>query len=125
MVTKYDPNQIKLTLSDAAIAHLQASLKKYPNALGVYMGTRKAGCSGYAYVTELLQEMSANVIKATSNAPFAIYVERDSILHLNGLTVDVEQKALGQKTLVYLNPNEAARCGCGESFMPKDQVVKG
>ncbi len=124
MISKFSPNQITLTFTDGAIKHLQGSLSKDPTALGVFMGTRKAGCSGYAYVTELLHTPNDALIKAQANTAFAVYIAPESVGYLNDLTVDVEQKTLGQKTLVYRNPNEAARCGCGESFMPKNKAVK-
>jgi iron-sulfur cluster assembly protein len=124
MLNTFNPNHITLTFTDGAIKHLQSSLNKDSAALGIHMGTRKAGCSGYVYVTDLLHTTDDTLIKAQTNANFAVYVDPGSVGYLNALTVDVEQKTLGQKLLIYHNPNEAARCGCGESFMPKNQAAK-
>ena len=121
MIEFYNPNHVTVELTEAAVAHLQKSLAKVPGALGVYVGTEKAGCSGYAYVLEVLTAEKPNAVKAESRAPLAIYVDRASIDFLNGVELDVERKGLGQQAMVYRNPNEAARCGCGESFMPKER----
>ncbi len=55
------------------------------------------------------------MIKVDVTAPFAVYVVPAVASNLNGLRVDAVQKGLGRVEVVYQNPNEAARCGCGES----------
>ena len=44
-----------------------------------------------------------------------IYIEGKELLYLTGVTMDYED-ALFSTGFAFTNPNEAGRCGCGESF---------
>ena len=48
---------------------------------------------------------------------FLIFVDKKANKALNGVVVDYVKQSLGQAKLTYMNPNESAKCGCGESFM--------
>ena len=51
------------------------------------------------------------------NFEFLIFVDKKAHKALNGVVVDYVKQSLGQAKLTYINPNESAKCGCGESFM--------
>ena len=44
-----------------------------------------------------------------------IYIDASATLFLIGSVVDWEQEEM-QSSFSFKNPNESARCGCGESF---------
>jgi iron-sulfur cluster assembly protein len=44
-----------------------------------------------------------------------VWVTKDAYPYINGTTVDYIKQGLNEK-FEFINPNESARCGCGESF---------
>ena len=114
--SKFDPNKPAIQVTPQANTHLVAFLAEHPDALGFRLGTKKTGCSGLSYVTEIAEEIRDTDVVAKTNADIKILIDQKSVAYLNGLTIDFVKKDLGQSQLVYLNPHETARCGCGESF---------
>ena len=48
----------ELNFSDKAIEHFTKSLDKRGNGLGIQIGVRKAGCSGYEYFFDFVDEIN-------------------------------------------------------------------
>ena len=115
-VNKVNPHDVVINVTPVAHAHLQQQLSEHPNAIGVRLSTKKTGCSGLSYVTTVVDKPENDDIQAQTNVPLTLFVAKDSVQYLNHLTLDFVKKALGQSQLTYLNPNETAKCGCGESF---------
>ena len=92
---------------------------------GVRFSVKKAGCSGLMYVSELSDSPESedwvfNVIDNKNKINFKVFVAKKAEKALNGVVVDYVKQTLGQSKLTYMNPNESAKCGCGESFMMDD-----
>jgi iron-sulfur cluster assembly accessory protein len=114
---------IKITLSEKAKLHYLKLLQQNPAAKGIRLFTKKAGCSGLMYQSELIFEETPENTEdflVFDEEKIKIFVSRKSMPYLNGICIDIAQKMLGQSQVVYENPNEVARCGCGESFKVKD-----
>lgn len=114
---------MKLTVSEAAKEHYLKLLQKNPEAMGIRLFTKKAGCSGLMIQSELILEKNVDNSEdflVFNEEKIKIFVSRKSIPYLDGICIDIAQKMLGQSQVVYQNPNEVARCGCGESFKVKD-----
>lgn len=118
-VEKFNPKAVNINLTAAVLSHIHKTLSAHPEALGFRFATKKAGCSGLSYVAELAHEIHRHDVRLPNPDNLAIYVAEDSLEYLNGLTVDLIKKSLGQTQLTYINPNETGRCGCGESFSTK------
>jgi iron-sulfur cluster assembly protein len=114
---------IKITVSEKAKAHYLKLLQQTPGSTGIRLFTKKAGCSGLMYQSELINsenpENSEDLL-VFEEEQIKIFVSRKSMPYLDGICIDIAQKMLGQSQVVYQNPNEVARCGCGESFKVKD-----
>lgn len=106
--------RMNLTLTESATQKIQQHLKNNPDSFGIRVGVKSTGCSGLAYVLEYVHELSSNdtVIK---HADFSIYVDPNSTSYLDGMTIDYQKQTLNEG-FEFVNPNEKARCGCGESF---------
>ena len=106
----------KLHLTETAISHFAKKLQEAGQDAFVCVRTKKTGCSGLSYVTEILKTTPDPTMLYFENAgQLPIYLERDSVVYLQGMTIDYQTEGL-QSKLVYINPNETGRCGCGESF---------
>ena len=99
---------------------------------GVRFSVKKAGCSGLMYVSELSDSPEPddwvfNVIDNKNKdgnknkINFKVFIAKKAEKALNGVVVDYVKQSLGQSKLTYMNPNESAKCGCGESFMMDDK----
>jgi iron-sulfur cluster assembly accessory protein len=100
-----------IDITENALKHFA---KKLTAQEFVLMSTKKSGCSGLSYVTEIKTgEPPSSALKVSADLP--IYIEEQSIFYLQGMLVDYQTQGL-QSKLVYINPNETGRCGCGTSF---------
>lgn len=108
-----------ITLTDAAITHIKSILHKQEGGIGFRLSIQKTGCSGYAYVPDIIQKINEKDIHFTQN-DLDIYVDSASEHFIKGVIVDyvtdTDTLGLKQKRLIFMNPNEKNRCGCGESF---------
>lgn len=112
------PPPFKLTAT--AKAHVAAQLAAHPQALGLRIGLKTAGCSGNKYVFGLAEAQNPTDRVAMVDG-IRVFMEPMAEMQLLGATLDVVASGLN-KTLDFVsNPNEAARCGCGESVTFKPQ----
>jgi iron-sulfur cluster assembly protein len=108
-----------VTLTEAAENHIQEMLTKHSGGIGFRLSIKKTGCSGYAYLPAIIESVNAADIHFVATNGLPVYVDPACSTLLDGLVIDyVEDNHAGikQKRLVYINPNEKNRCGCGESF---------
>jgi iron-sulfur cluster assembly accessory protein len=108
-----------VTFSTAAVSHIEKMLAQTPDAKGFRLAVKKTGCSGFSYVPEITVAPQADDITYMVENTLTVFVEKNSLPYLNQLQVDFvvdEAQGIKQKRLVFINPNEKARCGCGESF---------
>lgn len=113
--------EVSIKVSEAASTYIKKMLAK-DNKNGVECGFRlsvkKTGCSGYSYVPALVEAPVAGDV-LIKQVEFNLYIDKAWQTLLNGLCIDYleeEKQGLKQKRLVFTNPQEANRCGCGESF---------
>lgn len=108
-----------IILTDAAVNHIKTLMVKKPDAKGFRLSIKKTGCSGYAYVPEIVTTVNASDNHFIAQQSLSVYIDSASIDLLEGVTVDYvveETQGLKQKRLVFINSREKGRCGCGESF---------
>ncbi len=114
-VHTYDPsNDQPVCLTSAAAAHFKDYLKQQ-NAIAIQVTTKKTGCSGLSYALNPVSEILENHLDYQDQG-IRLLVDRGSLMYLSGLRIDYVKQELGLSQLVFDNPNESARCGCGESF---------
>ena len=103
-----------LNFSDKAIDHFRSCLHSRGKGLGIKIGIRKAGCSGYEYFFDFVDTFEEEGIIFEKNG-CKIYVDNNSLEFLKGSLVDYIEEGLN-KGIKFVNPNAKAVCGCGESF---------
>lgn len=108
-----------LNFTEAALNYIKSKIIQ-EQAKGFRLSIRKTGCSGYSYAPSIIREELAGDIHFKTDNEINVYLDGAYLDQLQGLTVDfIEEKkegSLKQKRLVFMNPNEKSRCGCGESF---------
>ena len=111
----FDPTKPIVTLTDKAVAHVKKLMERADNdIIGLRVGIKTAGCSGLQYVVEFASEKKPFEDVITQDGA-TILIDPSAVMFLVGSEMDwVEEKFSSQ--FVFNNPNETARCGCGESF---------
>ena len=106
---------MSIELTTAAAQRVQAMLGKRGHGLGLRLGTRKSGCSGFAYVVDYADEISAND-KVFESHGVKVVVDAASLPALDGGEIDYVRSNLLNEGFEFRNPNVTDTCGCGESF---------
>lgn len=119
-VSTFDNTQILQVDGDAA-KHLQRYLQKSPRSIGVHIGVRDSGCSGYAYVLELTEQQPDDTLRLDVDGDLALFIDTKSVPALSGSTLRLVKEGLNE-TIKFDNPNAGSYCGCGESFTVSPEV---
>jgi len=105
-----------IALTELAATKVKSLLEKRGSGIGIRIGVRTTGCSGMAYMLEYVDSppVTRDQFKYESHG-VSIWVNGKSLVYVNGMTVDWKKQGLNEG-FDFVNPKEAARCGCGESF---------
>lgn len=105
---------MSVTLSETAARHVTRFLEKRGKGLGLRLGVRTTGCSGMAYKLEFVDTSNPEDTMFESLG-VKIFIDPKSLPYLEGMELDFTREGLNEG-FKFNNPNEKARCGCGESF---------
>jgi len=105
---------MNIRITAVARQRMQNFLASNPQAAGVRFGVRKTGCSGYAYVVEIADDVAAND-EVIDHDGVRLVVDAKSVPFVDGTEIDFTRHGLNS-TFVFRNPNVKGECGCGESF---------
>ena len=104
-----------LTLTDAAANKVKVLMKNANSGvIGIRIGIKTAGCSGMKYNVEYATEIKPFEEKIISK-DVTICIDPAAIMFLIGSEMDYKEQKFSSG-FEFNNPNEIARCGCGESF---------
>jgi len=103
-----------IQLTESAARRIENQLQKRGKGLGLRVGVKKSGCSGFAYVLDYADEVSAGD-EVFEQHGAKVVVKSEHLPVLQGLTLDFQKQGLNE-AFKFLNPNVKGECGCGESF---------
>lgn len=106
-----------ITLTENAAKQIRTQLAKRGKGVGLRVGVKKVGCSGFAYTFDYADairddDQLAEAFGAT------VVVAADSASFLEGARLDFVKEGFKQ-VFRFENPNIDGTCGCGESFSVK------
>jgi iron-sulfur cluster assembly protein len=104
-----------VTLTDAAAGHVTKMLQQRGHGVGLRIGTKKSGCTGFAYVVDYADDLGSNDHVFESHG-VKVVVDEDSLPRIDGMEVDFVKSSLLNEGFEFRNPNIKDACGCGESF---------
>ncbi|MBT2969904.1 MAG: iron-sulfur cluster assembly protein IscA [gamma proteobacterium symbiont of Ctena orbiculata] len=104
-----------IQLTESAARHVKSMLTHREGAIGLRLGTRKSGCTGFAYVVDYAQQVGEDDTLFESQG-IKIVVDVESLPMLDGMTVDYVKANVLNEGFDFINPNIKDQCGCGESF---------
>ncbi len=103
-----------ITLTQRAADHIRKFLTKRGKGIGLRIGVRTTGCSGMAYKLEFV-DLACEEDMLFEDQDVKIFIDPKSMPYLAGIELDFTREGLNEG-FKFNNPNEKARCGCGESF---------
>ncbi len=104
-----------IELTPAAAQRVETMLEKRGHGLGLRLGTRKSGCTGYAYVVDYADEIRSDD-KVFESHGIKVVVDPASLPALEGMEIDYVRTNALNEGFEFRNPNVKESCGCGESF---------
>ncbi len=104
-----------LTLTNAALDRARTLIKKSDGeVIGLRVGVKTAGCSGMKYNVEYAKDIK-KFEETVVCKDVMILIDPAATMFLIGSVMDYKESKFSSG-FEFTNPNEIARCGCGESF---------
>ena len=105
---------MSISLTPSAAERVRTYMASRGKGIGLRLGIKQTGCSGYAYVVSYADEIgTADVV--FEEAGVKVVVDRDALKFVDGTEIDFVRTGLNE-AFKFRNPNVKGECGCGESF---------
>jgi iron-sulfur cluster assembly protein len=103
-----------ISLTKPAAEKVTAHLANRGHGIGIRIGVKTSGCTGFAYVLEYVDQLDEHDLVFESNGA-KVVVDPKSLVYIDGTEIDYIKKGLNEG-FEFINPNVKDSCGCGESF---------
>ncbi|MGZ8217628.1 HesB/IscA family protein [Methylomagnum sp.] len=103
-----------ITITEKAAAQVAKQLQKRGQGLGLRLGVKKSGCTGFAYVVDYADATEPDD-QVFEQHGVKVFVRESDLSALNDVEVDYRREGISE-AFRFHNPNITATCGCGESF---------
>ena len=109
-----------VTVTDIAAGKVRDFMQSQnaENGVGLRVGVRGGGCSGFQYALALDEKRDDDHVFECGGV--RVLVDPASLRYVDGSTVDYKESFMGAGFEVS-NPNVVASCGCGSSFRVADE----
>ena len=107
-------NKIIVNITDSALNKAKKLLEDKNDFIGLRVKVLEGGCSGKTYNVDYTKAIQENDEIIEKNG-VKFVIDPSAILFLIGSTIDWKEDKF-KNGFTFENPNEVARCGCGESF---------
>jgi iron-sulfur cluster assembly protein len=105
---------MSVSLTESAAERVRSFMDKRGSGVGLRLGVRKTGCSGFAYVVSYADEVGAGDV-VFEDRGVKVIVDAESLRFVDGTEIDFARHGLNE-AFRFRNPNVRGECGCGESF---------
>jgi iron-sulfur cluster assembly protein len=105
---------MSISLTQPAADRIRNFIAARGHGIGLRLGVRKTGCSGFAYVVNYAESQQDGDV-VFEDRGVKVYVDSSSLKLIDGTVVDFVKQGLNE-AFRFQNPNVKGECGCGESF---------
>ena len=107
-------------VTENAAKQIRTQIAKRGHGIGLRVGVKETGCSGFAYTYDYADDVRAgdSLIEAHDAK---VVIDTESLAFLDGSTLDFVKEGLKQ-VFKFENPNVDGTCGCGESFSVREKA---
>ncbi|WP_026376985.1 HesB/IscA family protein [Aestuariibacter salexigens] len=113
-VETFVPHAHSVSLTDAAVRHFERLVAQQPGKM-VRLSTKMSGCTGYAYVLDMVDEAKDDDERIEVSDTLTFLVDEKARELVNMTELDYVQEGING-VVKFNNPNVTNECGCGESF---------
>lgn len=103
-----------VSLTESAAERVRSYLSARGQGIGLRVGIKKTGCSGYAYVVNYADAVEDEDV-IFEQYGVKVVVDTKALELIDGTEVDFVKQGLNE-AFQFRNPNVTGQCGCGESF---------
>lgn len=107
-------NTMTISLTETAAAQIKKQLEKRGSGMGLKLGVKKSGCSGYAYVLDYADKLNEDD-SVFEDFGVKVIVSASDLEIIDGIELDYRREGINE-AFQFNNPNVKGTCGCGESF---------
>lgn len=107
--------QEPVQITNNAVSKIIEKTAINPEAVGLRLTVKATGCSGNSYQMEHVTEEDLSKDDRFEKNGAVLYIPKIHSWMLFGTEIDYEESDISSG-FIFTNPNEAGRCGCGESF---------
>jgi len=104
-----------VTMTEAAVRHVRNQIERRGSGIGVRLGIKKMGCSGFGYEIDFIDEAGDDDREYPVAEGLSVYVDPEALPYVKGTQLDYVREGVNS-TFKFVNPNVQDTCGCGESF---------
>lgn len=101
-------------LTESAAKQIQKQIDKRGRGVGLKLGVKPSGCSGFAYTIDYADELQDGE-SVFETFGVKVVVADENIATLDGMELDYAKEGINE-AFKFNNPNVKGTCGCGESF---------
>ncbi len=112
-------SETSISITESAANHIKQVLAKNEKGIGLRLGVKTTGCSGYQYVIGTAESIS-DEDKTIDSHGIKVVIDEKSLPYLAGTQLDFVREGLNSG-FKFNNPNVEDSCGCGESFSLKKE----
>lgn len=105
---------MSITVTENAAKQITKQLKARGEGIGLSLGVKTSGCSGFSYVLGYADEQSANET-VFEQFGVKVLVKDEDLDKLDGIELDYAKEGINE-AFKFRNPNATGECGCGKSF---------
>jgi iron-sulfur cluster assembly protein len=106
--------RMAITLTEKAASQIKKQLEKRGKGIGLKLGVKRSGCSGYAYALDYADQLQDDETVFEEHG-VKLIVKQDDLPYIDGMQLDYRREGINE-AFQFNNPNVKGTCGCGESF---------
>lgn len=104
-----------VSLTEAAAQHVAKMLAQRGTGIGLRLGTKKSGCTGFSYTVDYADFIAADDRVFDSHG-VKVVIAASSLEQIDGMEIDFVKNNALNEGFEFRNPKVKDMCGCGESF---------
>ncbi len=105
---------MSIQVTERAADHIRRSVDRHQDSIGLRLGVRTSGCSGFMYTVDYADHVDDGDTVFEQHG-VKVVVDGKSLPFLEGIELDFVREGINER-FAFRNPNVTAECGCGESF---------
>ena len=105
---------MSIVITENAAKQIQKQLSKRGSGLGLKLGVKKSGCSGFAYTLDYADALASDD-QVFEQHGVQVIINAADLEFLRGIELDYRREGINE-AFKFNNPNVTGTCGCGESI---------